>query len=260
MKSISEGKPKKKPRLWLSSVLMRVLCMITAHISVNCVCLQALAGLGILDNLHHRTPWYAETAGGVLALAAQLSSRDDLLLWRPGSRSPATKDHLSQEPHTGGTPLSPSRMSTVQCRINMPQTSWTDCFLSHQCHIKINSAYGSMKDISVYNMLGLSPSQIYIVGRPSKKYQNQCQVVQVPVAPLVASFTERFGFFFNILLLWSSDPFSVLCVCVVPEWGLRSAPLHPSIWAQGQTKEIAFSSDGAKERLLWSLSEARLPV
>ncbi|CAB1348990.1 unnamed protein product, partial [Coregonus sp. 'balchen'] len=40
---------------------------------------------------------------------------------------------------------------------------------------EINSAYGSMKDISVYNMLGLSPSQIYIVGRPSKKYQNQCQ-------------------------------------------------------------------------------------
>lgn len=34
-----------------------------------------------------------------------------------------------------------------------------------------------MKDISVYNMLGLSSSQIYIVGRPSKKYQNQCQVV-----------------------------------------------------------------------------------
>lgn len=33
-----------------------------------------------------------------------------------------------------------------------------------------------MKDISVYSMLGLSPSQIYIVGRPSKKCQNQCQV------------------------------------------------------------------------------------
>uniref|UniRef100_A0A8C7HE51 Membrane-associated phosphatidylinositol transfer protein 3 n=1 Tax=Oncorhynchus kisutch TaxID=8019 RepID=A0A8C7HE51_ONCKI len=47
--------------------------------------------------------------------------------------------------------------------------------LVQECHIKINSAYGSMKDISVYNMLGLSPSQIYIVGRPSKKYQNQCQ-------------------------------------------------------------------------------------
>lgn len=35
-----------------------------------------------------------------------------------------------------------------------------------------------MKDISVYNMLGLNPSQIYIVGRPSKKYQNQCQVAR----------------------------------------------------------------------------------
>lgn len=58
----------------------------------------------------------------------------------------------------------------------------TDYFLSYQCHIKINSAYGSMKDISVYNMLGLSPSQIYIVGRPSKKYQNQCQVSLICVS------------------------------------------------------------------------------
>ncbi|KAJ8256434.1 hypothetical protein COCON_G00185860 [Conger conger] len=47
--------------------------------------------------------------------------------------------------------------------------------LIQECHIKISSAYGSMKDISVYSMLGLSPVQIYIVGRPSKKYQNQCQ-------------------------------------------------------------------------------------
>ncbi|XP_067306692.1 membrane-associated phosphatidylinositol transfer protein 3 isoform X2 [Pseudorasbora parva] len=47
--------------------------------------------------------------------------------------------------------------------------------LVQECHIKINCAYGSMKDISVYSMLGLSPNQIYIVGRPSKKYQNQCQ-------------------------------------------------------------------------------------
>uniref|UniRef100_A0A672QJF9 Membrane-associated phosphatidylinositol transfer protein 3 n=1 Tax=Sinocyclocheilus grahami TaxID=75366 RepID=A0A672QJF9_SINGR len=47
--------------------------------------------------------------------------------------------------------------------------------LVQECHIKINCAYGSMKDISVYSMLGLNPNQIYIVGRPSKKYQNQCQ-------------------------------------------------------------------------------------
>ncbi|XP_066552365.1 membrane-associated phosphatidylinositol transfer protein 3 isoform X2 [Amia ocellicauda] len=47
--------------------------------------------------------------------------------------------------------------------------------LVQECHIKISAAYGSMKDISVYNMLGLGPTQIYIVGRPSKKYQTQCQ-------------------------------------------------------------------------------------
>ncbi|XP_048836217.1 membrane-associated phosphatidylinositol transfer protein 3 isoform X2 [Brienomyrus brachyistius] len=47
--------------------------------------------------------------------------------------------------------------------------------LMQECHIKIGAAYGSMKDISVYSMLGLSPAQIYIVGRPSKKCQNQCQ-------------------------------------------------------------------------------------
>ncbi|XP_059510846.1 membrane-associated phosphatidylinositol transfer protein 2 isoform X9 [Stegostoma tigrinum] len=41
--------------------------------------------------------------------------------------------------------------------------------------MKIHAAYGSTKDISVYSSLGLSPSQIYIVGRSSKKYQQQCQ-------------------------------------------------------------------------------------
>ncbi|XP_072908093.1 membrane-associated phosphatidylinositol transfer protein 2 isoform X4 [Hemitrygon akajei] len=41
--------------------------------------------------------------------------------------------------------------------------------------VKVHAAYGSTKDISVYASLGLSPSQIYIVGRPAKKYQNQCQ-------------------------------------------------------------------------------------
>ncbi|XP_078404070.1 membrane-associated phosphatidylinositol transfer protein 3 isoform X1 [Cetorhinus maximus] len=47
--------------------------------------------------------------------------------------------------------------------------------LVQESHIKISAAYGSMKDISVYNVLGLPAPQIYIVGRPSKKYQNQCQ-------------------------------------------------------------------------------------
>ncbi|XP_051955787.1 PITP-less RdgB-like protein [Xyrauchen texanus] len=47
--------------------------------------------------------------------------------------------------------------------------------LVKECHIKISAAYGSMKDMSVYSTLGLAPNQIYIVGRPSKKHQHQCQ-------------------------------------------------------------------------------------
>lgn len=42
--------------------------------------------------------------------------------------------------------------------------------------MRIFAAYGSAKDISVYSSIGLPPSHIYIVGRPTKKMQNQCQV------------------------------------------------------------------------------------
>lgn len=42
--------------------------------------------------------------------------------------------------------------------------------------MKIFAGYGSSKDISVYTSIGLPPSHIYIVGRPSKKMQHQCQV------------------------------------------------------------------------------------
>lgn len=42
--------------------------------------------------------------------------------------------------------------------------------------MRIFAAYGSTKDISVYLSIGLPPSHIYIVGRPTKKMQNQCQV------------------------------------------------------------------------------------
>ncbi|XP_077336583.1 membrane-associated phosphatidylinositol transfer protein 3 isoform X2 [Lithobates pipiens] len=59
--------------------------------------------------------------------------------------------------------------------------------LMQECHIKISAAYGSMKDISVYNVLGLSYSQIYIVGRAAKKYQNQCQFVSEGYAAHLAS-------------------------------------------------------------------------
>ncbi|KAI4877822.1 hypothetical protein NFI96_016324, partial [Prochilodus magdalenae] len=56
-----------------------------------------------------------------------------------------------------------------------PDLTWPDPTGAPNCHIKISAAYGSMKDMSVYSALGLEPSQIYIVGRPSKKHQQQCQ-------------------------------------------------------------------------------------
>lgn len=54
-------------------------------------------------------------------------------------------------------------------------------YLCPKAHMKIFAAYGSTKDISVYTSLGLPPSNIYIVGRPTKKMQHQCQVcLRVP--------------------------------------------------------------------------------
>ncbi|XP_061585187.1 membrane-associated phosphatidylinositol transfer protein 2-like isoform X3 [Cololabis saira] len=46
-----------------------------------------------------------------------------------------------------------------------------------EVHMKIFAGYGSSKDISVYTSIGLPSSQIYIVGRPSKKMQHQCQFI-----------------------------------------------------------------------------------
>ncbi|KAL0965765.1 hypothetical protein UPYG_G00285430 [Umbra pygmaea] len=46
-----------------------------------------------------------------------------------------------------------------------------------EAHMKVFAAYGSTKDISVYSSIGLPPSQIYIVGRASKKLANQCQFI-----------------------------------------------------------------------------------
>lgn len=95
-------------------------------------------------------------------------------------------------------PFASSRCCSLGlCCIEMPRKSLTDYLLSRQCHIKINSAYGSMKDISVYNMLGLSPSQIYIVGRPSKKYQNQCQVF---ICVFLTSFFSNISWYFCLLI------------------------------------------------------------
>ena len=44
-----------------------------------------------------------------------------------------------------------------------------------QLHLRVHAAYGSTKDVAVYSSISLSPMQIYIVGRPTKKLQQQCQ-------------------------------------------------------------------------------------
>uniref|UniRef100_A0AAY4DUX0 DDHD domain-containing protein n=1 Tax=Denticeps clupeoides TaxID=299321 RepID=A0AAY4DUX0_9TELE len=56
------------------------------------------------------------------------------------------------------------------------KANFLKCLIS-EAHMKICAGYGSTKDISVYSSIGLGPSQIYIVGRPSKKTQHQCQFV-----------------------------------------------------------------------------------
>uniref|UniRef100_A0A8C3VG22 Phosphatidylinositol transfer protein membrane associated 2 n=1 Tax=Catharus ustulatus TaxID=91951 RepID=A0A8C3VG22_CATUS len=50
--------------------------------------------------------------------------------------------------------------------------------LRHKANfLKIHAAYGSTKDISVYSSISLPPTHIYIVGRPTKKLQSQCQFI-----------------------------------------------------------------------------------
>lgn len=63
--------------------------------------------------------------------------------------------------------------------------------------MRIFAAYGSTKDISVYTAVGLPPSHIYIVGRPTKKMQQQCQV-------------EKKSSFYNYSLLC---PFGLKVMC-----------------------------------------------
>ncbi|XP_070845247.1 membrane-associated phosphatidylinositol transfer protein 2-like isoform X1 [Chaetodon trifascialis] len=49
--------------------------------------------------------------------------------------------------------------------------------LINEAHMRIFAAYGSTKDITVYSSVSLPPSHIYIVGRPTKKMQHQCQFI-----------------------------------------------------------------------------------
>ncbi|XP_023930713.1 protein retinal degeneration B isoform X1 [Lingula anatina] len=48
--------------------------------------------------------------------------------------------------------------------------------LVSEAEISIHAAYGSSKDIAVYQAVGCKPEQIYIVGKVAKKYYQQAQV------------------------------------------------------------------------------------
>ena len=56
-----------------------------------------------------------------------------------------------------------------------------------QAQIEIHTAYGSSKDISVYQSVGLRPTQIYIVGKVSKKHHKDAVVghhcYSLPLSP-----------------------------------------------------------------------------
>lgn len=49
-------------------------------------------------------------------------------------------------------------------------------FIQAQVHVKC--AYGSLKDVTVYQQIGLKPEQIFIVGRTSKKVVKEATVSQ----------------------------------------------------------------------------------
>ncbi|XP_071850387.1 membrane-associated phosphatidylinositol transfer protein 2-like isoform X2 [Apostichopus japonicus] len=62
--------------------------------------------------------------------------------------------------------------------------------LVEQTKISIHKAYGSNKDIWVYTSVNLQPAQIYIVGKVSKKYQNQVQMLNTGYAAHLEQLAE----------------------------------------------------------------------
>jgi len=49
-----------------------------------------------------------------------------------------------------------------------------------QAKLNIRAAYGSNKDIAVYQAIGLPPDQIYIIGKVAKKHRKEAVVCYQP--------------------------------------------------------------------------------
>ncbi|CAH1800392.1 unnamed protein product [Owenia fusiformis] len=65
--------------------------------------------------------------------------------------------------------------------------------LIKEAKITIHAAYGSSKDISVYQAVGMNPSGIYIVGKASKKQYTQAQVLEDGYAAHLEQLTSHGG-------------------------------------------------------------------
>lgn len=103
--------------------------------------------------------------------------------------------------------------------------------------MKIFAAYGSTKDISVYTSLGLPPSQIYIVGRPTKKLQYQCQVSLRTVFPL---------YFF--LTSFSALSLSRHSLSTVHRRWIRDSSFPAGVQSEIETRQDRQRSHGPPER------------
>jgi len=62
-----------------------------------------------------------------------------------------------------------------------------------QAQLNIRVAYGSSKDIAVYQAIGLQPDQIYIIGRVAKKHRKEAVVCVITII-----FISLFYLFFLI--------------------------------------------------------------
>jgi len=68
-----------------------------------------------------------------------------------------------------------------------------------QAQLNIGVAYGSSKDIAVYQAIGLQPDQIFIIGKVAKKHRKEAVVCY-----LLSSFhvSELWELYFLIILIF----------------------------------------------------------
>jgi len=74
-----------------------------------------------------------------------------------------------------------------------------------QAQLNIRVAYGSSKDIAVYQAIGLQPDQIYIIGRVAKKHRKEAVVCYQPQSLFVWLFLNTVGVIFLDLSVFKTN-------------------------------------------------------